>query len=101
MKMRYRPDRVRPLLFRSLGSESFHKPLYSSPPLSMGFTVLPTSALPTTRLPTIRQVRSIRHASRISVGFSHLPASSRYSICSFSPSYALFVVFFQLITLLR
>ncbi len=101
MKIRYRPDLVRPLLFLSLGSESSHNPLYSSPPLSMGFTVLPISALPTTRLPTIRHVRSMRHASRMSVGFSHLPASSKYNICSFSPSYALLVVFFQLITVLR
>ena len=37
----------------------------------------------------------------MSVGFSHFPASSRYNRCSFSPSYALFVVFFQLITVLR
>ena len=76
----YKPDLVLPLEFLSFGLESSQRSLYSLPPLSIGFTVLPTSALPIIFLPTIKQVLCILQASLISVGFSHLPASSRYMI---------------------
>ena len=101
MKMEYNPLRVRPFSLRSFGLLESYRSLNCLPPLSSGLTVLPTMALPTIFLPTSRQVLWIRHDSRMSVGFSHLPASSRYRMCSFSPSYALLVVFFQLTTVLR
>ena len=77
IKSLYRPVLVLPLEFLSLGSESFQRSLYCFPPLSIGFTVLPTKALPIIFLPTIRQVLSILQASLMSDGLSHFPASSK------------------------
>src|SRR5210317_869438 len=86
MNKLYNPERVCPLRFLFVTSESLYNFLKFSPPLSNELLVEPIIHLPITLLPNLNVVFVTRQLLRMFSGLSHFPASSWTKSESFSPS---------------